>query len=151
MEPKQGAAAMSCTPKTFLHVLTTRLSALFVVALILLPTQQALAKARYFCHMRNAVTVDCCCAKQEHATGSENSSDLRALGCCELVKVQGHLAPMVRVDEPGATPDWSPATLPTLTPLLPQITTAVTAPNPRAMAPPWQGPPLFLRHCSLLT
>jgi hypothetical protein len=142
---------MSFDPKSLLRALATRLSALLMVAVILLPTQQALAKARYFCHMRNAVSADCCCGNQEHATHDEHASELRAVSCCEKVKAHGNLAPVVRVAEQSALPDLGEIAPPALTPLMPQFGNRVIAPPKRATAPPGQGPPLFLRHCSLLT
>lgn len=146
-----SVAVMKFSPTSLLRVLAVRLSAVLMVAAILLPTGQALAKARFFCHMRNAVTADCCCGHEERATGDENSSELRALSCCEKVKVQGNLTPALRIAEQSAMPDLSEATLPALTPLLPHFSNRLVAPPKRATAPPGQGPPLFLRHCSFLT
>lgn len=131
------------------------LSRLFVVAAVLvtLLPAGAFASTRYFCKMMDRVTAsECCCAKQRLTPSHAVDDAIQAEGCCERLQRADSTLPSSTRPTPLDNPSYGvAATLPALQLDAPDARSGVAATPGAARAPPLFGPPLFLKHCVLLT
>ena len=130
--------------------------ALLVAALLAIPSG-ALARAAYVCSMTGQHTFSkCCCASAKPKLKSKATSDdaceparLHGKNCCDRVQSsdgeQATLASAL-VDAPGAA-------------FVARLDMSELLPDPaprglsrwwRSRGPPAHGPPLYIRHCTLL-
>jgi hypothetical protein len=130
-----------------------RLAALFVAVVTLLSTT-AFGRVLYECRMSGLVASKCCCAAEGSGGRLEEDRsrqpELERDGCCKLTADDAGRVPSTAGPEslqvlPAAVAEklwfaWG------LEAAVDQQACAVA----NARGPPASGPPLFLRHCSLL-
>jgi hypothetical protein len=126
-----------------------RFLAFLATLLIALPSL-ASTRTHYFCRAMERVLPACCCARKA-PTKPPEGSQVRAADCCEEISAAGRTVPATLSAPPTHVPPFAlVATVPSFT-VAPAPTSKVSTPVPNAQAPPGLGPPLFLKHCSLLT
>jgi hypothetical protein len=124
----------------------------FLAALLLLPAG-AFAQTQYFCRSMDRVMDDCCCKTGVTGAAATEGAQLQRGECCQLLRPGLH-------DGPPATQVRTTAVPPL--PLLAVLPEAVPAPlRPKREKPvreraiwswsPILGPPVYLKHCVLLT
>jgi hypothetical protein len=125
-----------------------RLLTLLVVASLLVSVS-GFARVVYVCRMSGRVGAACCCAAQKHTPSKAPA--LRRADCCEAKAIAGgeRLASGT-AELPAVAPPALAVVLPALLPpRLPAL--KVGFPPPRSRGPPDTGPPLYIKHCTLLT
>jgi hypothetical protein len=126
-----------------------RLLAFLVTLLVALPSL-ASARTHYFCRGMERVLSERCCAHEAPAKPFEGT-EVRAVDCCETVAAAAHAGSAALTEPPKHVPPFAlVASLPTFT-VAAIPSSGASTPVPHAQAPPGLGPPLFLKHCSLLT
>ena len=127
-----------------------RAMALAMVILVAAPAA-GLGQLLYSCAMTGEVGPRCCCMHEAKATALDGPVVATA-PCCEIVRADPLVQPMrVEVVSPELeTPDlialperpddrrWA------------QASTGLVMPTGARTLPPHTGPPLFIRHCSIL-
>jgi hypothetical protein len=126
-----------------------------VAALSVVLSLGAAGRDQLFCRMLGRVTSACCCAVASAASRAVVPGDcadgIERPDCCERIEQRAAGAPGAR--EAGARVPAAPVAL------APAWFAAGTLPRPasratlrvQARAPPSQGTPLFLKHCSFLS
>lgn len=123
------------------------------VLVTLLPAG-AFASTRYFCRMMDRVMSSaCCCVKQRPAPSHAVDEDaIRAADCCERLEPADSTVPSSTRPTPlDNLPYGFAAILPVFELEAPHARSRVVVTPGAARAPPLFGPPLFLKHCVLLT
>jgi len=127
-----------------------RVVALLAALVAALPLS-AFGQGLLFCRPMNRVMTTCCC--QHRVTAAEpNAPTFERAPCCERIEPGSHgvisTVPAVasRLDASLAVALAPPFELAAV----PFVRTVTSLPA-SARAPPETGPPLFIRHCSLLT
>jgi hypothetical protein len=133
------------------RILWTRLFALFMICVLLLPAQQVIS----YCYpMDRVMIVDCCAGEAEHQQGSEHVLEpaLKSSLCCaDLSLGEPEIRQVVDSEE---LLDWLPESIVWLTIPLEQeriIGAQVVAPfQPLSCTPLARGPPPYLKNCVFL-
>lgn len=125
----------------------------FLAALFLVLPAGAFARTQYFCRSMDRVMDDCCCGT-DTTRPVTRGAELQRGDCCQLLKPVLH-------DGIRATQCRNATIAPaSLVAILPEV--AVLSPPPLRGAPspkqalrlrssPILGPPVYLKHCVLLT
>jgi len=135
-----------------MQTLRARIAALLAVVLVALPAF-AFAQNRYFCAAMGLVMESCCCKSASESPGAKCPVQVQAADCCELLEsAEREATPAVR--DGAATRVPAPALVATLSPWA--VALGVDARElggavRQARAPPSHGPPLYLKHCVLLS
>ena len=128
-----------------------RLLALFAVLLVALPLAAA-ARELYQCRMMGRVMSSCCCASSaQTAHAADRGPSLEKSDCCTRLEQRTQAASGVR-DEAARSAAAPLATQTRVCVILPEPVQDLRVREPaHARAPPPTGPPLFLKHCALLS
>jgi hypothetical protein len=141
---------MGATLTSQMRLLRVRILALLAVIAMALPGG-ASSRAQYFCRMMERVMPSCCCGGERQSQRLERATVVRAADCCERIAPSSHAGTAAVRDASAPIETWA------LVATLPEIARVAfnsswtDVPVPRAQAPPGVGPPLFLKHCVLLT
>jgi hypothetical protein len=136
-------------------LLRTRLLALLTALAIALPLGAA-GGDLFFCHVMGRTLASCCCpgatSSSRHVRNATLDAKIEKSNCCTVVErevmptIPGIRDEATRVDAPLAAISMA------LFEAIPGPSLRALLDDPvRARAPPGSGPPLFLKHCALLT
>lgn len=129
-----------------------RLVVTLVAALVVALPGTAFGRGQYFCRMLGSVTSGSCCAGAKQAPAPSVGPEVRRAGCCDrLPSAEPGTSAATRSG--GAEipfPAWA-ASLSPDAPASDSVAEMLAAKPEQARAPPALGPPLFLKHCALLT
>ena len=121
-----------------------------LAVLAILMSGAAAAQTRYRCLMSGRIFEACCCADAGLPSAAHRPVEVRAQDCCERVISAARPGATATLDVEQVLPAAFDATVPFRMDLLPR-----PAREPlviwRDRAPPGVGPPLFIKHCSLLS
>jgi hypothetical protein len=140
---------------TRMPLVRRRWFALLALLLVALPLGAA-GRDQYFCRMMGRLMDSCCCvppgADTSHVARSSGGPRLERQDCCERVEGLRASATALR-DAAVRLPLSAFATLACARPLLPELPSmgSVQGEAVQARAPPPTGPPLYLKHCALLS
>lgn len=133
-----------------MRLLRIRILALIAMLCVALPLG-AWPGAQYFCRMLDRVMPACCCGHEEGLQAAPGAQ-IRAADCCERLSAAAGAGSIAARDADTrfhgpvfftASPALSFTALPVALGILP--------PALAVLAPLGQGPPLFLKNCSILT
>jgi len=133
-----------------MRLLRIKLLALVALLSVALPLG-AWPGAQYFCRMMDRVMPACCCGHDE-SLQEVPGDQLRAADCCErLSAARGAGSTAARDADTRFHGPVLFTTLPTVSFTALPVASGVVPPALAVHAPLGQGPPLFLKNCSLLT
>jgi len=126
-----------------------QLMALFAVLAILM-SGAAAAQTRYRCLMSGRIFETCCCAEAGRAPAAHRQVEARVPDCCEPVVSAAHAGATATLDVEQVFAAAFDATVPIRIDVLPRPAGERLV-IWRDRGPPGVGPPLFIKHCSLLS
>jgi hypothetical protein len=136
-----------------MFALRARVVALVVALFMALPAG-AFARGLYFCRSMDRVMEDCCCGTDTSIAPASRGAELQRTDCCQLLRpaLQGGV-PATQARNAAAAPPPLVTILPELVamPLRAVRRVPGRTRTERARGSPSLGPPVYLKHCVLLT
>lgn len=146
--PRRVAGARPCVKLYRMPRARARLFAVVLVA-SLFASATGFARVQFLCRMTGLVGSACCCA--HHEDGAEPAgAGVRPSDCCEAVA--GKSAERAVTEPPSGVQVPEALSSVLLSFVVPQAPNVVVEPPRlvRSRGPPANGPPLYIKHCSLL-
>jgi hypothetical protein len=124
--------------------------ALLATVLVLLPSGGRV-HAEHYCRMMGRVVASCCCDEAAAASTPHDQQQIRESDCCQRISssVPSTLGvdKAVRYGHAAPAPQLTPSVVSSLELSLPDLGSC----RESTQAPPALGPPLFVKHCALLS
>lgn len=124
---------------------------LLLAVLLGLGSGARFAEGSFFCRMMGRAVTECCCAHEAPRAQATHAAEMSAADCCERLSQAAHNGVAVRHDAGVQTP-YAPVMLPLTWFEYPVRAVPLVSSRPAlARAPPGLGPPLFIKHCAILS
>jgi hypothetical protein len=115
----------------------------------LLAASTGFARAQFLCRMSGQIGRACCCSRHTERAPA-GTAEVRQTDCCQTV-IAKSADRVVAEPPPGVeVPPAAGAFVPfEVAPAAPRAALVRLTPN-RSRGPPLHGPPLYIKHCTLL-